>query len=189
MQLTVALSLISIFGMSHQHQGYFLIFQRIQSEQNKKILGLQPAEPSCDIFQVKFTTCQLIWYCCKAINAAYRHILTMTNSHHGGFLSVSFLSDPGIPGVRSMCLSVSNWVSKWRLCRLNWCDSGWWRYQAMQAMQAMQVMQVMQVEQGMQVMQVMQVILWQSLSGSCLQWCSACIFTFIVFARSSQSVW
>ena len=36
-----------------------------------------------------------------------------------------FLSDPG-PRVRSMGPSVSNWVA---LLKLNWSDSGWWRYQ------------------------------------------------------------
>ena len=36
-----------------------------------------------------------------------------------------FLSDPGVPGVRSMGPVLSHWVT---LCRLNWCDSGWWRY-------------------------------------------------------------
>ena len=45
-----------------------------------------------------------------------------------------FLSDPGKPGVRSLgpdvCPSLSEWVSEWdTLLRLNWCDSGWWRYQ------------------------------------------------------------
>ena len=37
-----------------------------------------------------------------------------------------FLSAPGIPEVRSMGPSVSHRVA---LLRLNWCDSGWWRYQ------------------------------------------------------------
>ena len=37
-----------------------------------------------------------------------------------------FLSDPGIPGVRSMCPSLSNYDT---FFRLNWCDSGWWGYQ------------------------------------------------------------
>ena len=36
------------------------------------------------------------------------------------------LSDPGIHGVRSMGPCVSNWET---LGWLNWCDSGWWRYQ------------------------------------------------------------
>ena len=41
----------------------------------------------------------------------------------------TFLSDPGVPGVRSMGPVVSHWVSELPLCRLNWCDSGWWRYE------------------------------------------------------------
>ena len=36
-----------------------------------------------------------------------------------------FLSDSGIPWVRSMGPSVSDNT----FCRLNWRDSGWWRYQ------------------------------------------------------------
>ena len=39
-----------------------------------------------------------------------------------------FLSDPGVSGVRSMGPVVSNWLTPRPLCRLNWCDSGWWRY-------------------------------------------------------------
>ena len=39
-----------------------------------------------------------------------------------------FLSDPGVPGpiFVSGCHSVSEWDT---FVRLNWCDSGWWRYQ------------------------------------------------------------
>ena len=39
-----------------------------------------------------------------------------------------FLSDPGVPGpiFVSGCPSVRH---SERLCRLNWCDSGWWGYQ------------------------------------------------------------
>ena len=44
MLLTVAFSLFSILGLS-QHQEHFLIFQRIQSEQNKKILGCNQQSP------------------------------------------------------------------------------------------------------------------------------------------------
>ena len=41
-----------------------------------------------------------------------------------------FLSDPGVPGVRSMGPVLWNWLTDWEsFCRLNWCDSGWWRYQ------------------------------------------------------------
>ena len=40
-----------------------------------------------------------------------------------------FLSDPGVPGVRSMGPVLSHWLSLRPLCRLNWCDSGRWRYQ------------------------------------------------------------
>ena len=36
------------------------------------------------------------------------------------------ISDPGIPGVRFLGLGVTN--SK-TFCRINWCDSGWRRYQ------------------------------------------------------------
>ena len=51
------------------------------------------------------------------------HLLCMS-------LMVNFLSDPGVPGVRSMGPVVSNWVSEYEtFCKLNWCDSGWWRYQ------------------------------------------------------------
>ena len=57
-----------------------------------------------------------------------------------------FLSDPGIPGVRSMGPSVSNSLY---LCEV---------LQAIQVMQVIQVIQVMQVVQVMQVMQVIQVI-------------------------------
>ena len=39
----------------------------------------------------------------------------------GLFFLKCFLSDPGVPGVRSLGPDVTN--------RLNWCDSGWWRYQ------------------------------------------------------------
>ena len=38
---------------------------------------------------------------------------------------LSFLSDPGVSGVRSMGPVVWNWDT---FCRLNWCDFGWWRY-------------------------------------------------------------
>ena len=37
-----------------------------------------------------------------------------------------FLSDPGIPGVRSMGPGVSNSLTDKTFCRLNWCESGWW---------------------------------------------------------------
>ena len=59
----------------------------------------------------------------------------------------SFLSDPGVPGVRSMGPSLSNWG---RFCRYNWCDSAFWRYQlntnnnANRAIQGNVTMQVMQ---------------------------------------------
>ena len=44
--------------------------------------------------------------------------------------SARFLSDPGVPGARSMDPVVSNLLTHWEgFCRLNWCDSGWWRYQ------------------------------------------------------------
>ena len=39
-----------------------------------------------------------------------------------------FLSDPGVSGVRSMGPVVSNSLTKYTLCKLNWCDSSWWRY-------------------------------------------------------------
>ena len=40
---------------------------------------------------------------------------------------VPFLSDPGVPGVRSLGPDVRH--SYKTFLRLNWCDSGWWRYQ------------------------------------------------------------
>ena len=41
-----------------------------------------------------------------------------------------FLSDPGKPGVRSLGPDVRQWVSEWVMfLKLNWCHSGWWRYQ------------------------------------------------------------
>ena len=36
---------------------------------------------------------------------------------------VILLSDPGVPGVRSMGPDVTTYNT---ICRLNWCDSGWW---------------------------------------------------------------
>ena len=42
---------------------------------------------------------------------------------------IPFLSDPGVPGVRSMGPVVFHWLTELPLCRLNWCDSGWWRYE------------------------------------------------------------
>ena len=45
-------------------------------------------------------------------------------------LLVWFLSYPGKPGVRSLGPDVRPPLSEWKtLCRLNWCDSGWWGYQ------------------------------------------------------------
>ena len=41
---------------------------------------------------------------------------------------VQFLSDPGKPGVQSLGPDA---LQSEMLCRLNWCDSGWWRYQLM----------------------------------------------------------
>ena len=41
-------------------------------------------------------------------------------------LIILFLSDPGKPGVRSMGRDVP---PSHTFSRLNWCDSGWWRYQ------------------------------------------------------------
>ena len=35
----------------------------------------------------------------------------------------AFLSDPGVPGVRSMGPDL---CPSHTICRLNWCDSGWW---------------------------------------------------------------
>ena len=55
-------------------------------------------------------------------------ILHLPFSYQGfcwAFFLLSF-SDPGKPGVRSLGPDVTN--SK-RFVRLNWCDSGWWRYQ------------------------------------------------------------
>ena len=43
-------------------------------------------------------------------------------------IAVDFLSDPGVSGVWSMGLLLSNSLSI-PFCRLNWCDSSWWRYQ------------------------------------------------------------
>ena len=41
-----------------------------------------------------------------------------------------WLSDPGKPGVRSLGPDVRPSVTNYKtLCRLNWCDSGWWGYQ------------------------------------------------------------
>ena len=59
-----------------------------------------------------------------------------------------FLSDPTIPGVRSMGPSVSKWVS----------EGGFWNLYKMQVMQVRQVMQVMQVLQVLQVLQDMHVM-------------------------------
>ena len=41
-----------------------------------------------------------------------------------------FLSDPGVPGVRSMGPVVSHSLTESKtFVKLNWVDSGWWRYQ------------------------------------------------------------
>ena len=39
------------------------------------------------------------------------------------FMCFAFLSDPGVPRIWSMGLGLCQ--SK-TMCRLNWCDSGWW---------------------------------------------------------------
>ena len=37
--------------------------------------------------------------------------------------AINFLSDPGVPGVWSMGLGLCPYKT---ICRLNWCDPGWW---------------------------------------------------------------
>ena len=34
-----------------------------------------------------------------------------------------------VPIYGSKPLSLTDWLTERRLCRLDWCDSGWWRYQ------------------------------------------------------------
>ena len=53
--------------------------------------------------------------------------ITITKIHSKFWQNSIVLLDPGLPGVRSLGQSVFNWVRD--LCWLNWCDSGWWRYQ------------------------------------------------------------
>ena len=53
----------------------------------------------------------------------------LNNNTTGWKMFLSFLSDPGKPGVRSLGPDVRPSVCPYTLLRLNWCDSGWWRYQ------------------------------------------------------------
>ena len=65
----------------------------------------------------------------KALNAFGPSLITSSISSPPETQFI-FLSDPGVPGVRSMGPDLSKWLSDSdMLLKLNWCDSGWWRYQ------------------------------------------------------------
>ena len=75
-------------------------------------------------------------------------------SAHSPSPQPEFLSDPGIPGVRSIGPSLSKLRDVWLdLTDVTLADED---MQVMQVMQVTQVMQVMQVKQFLQVMQVIQ---------------------------------
>ena len=73
---------------------------------------------------------QVFIFFCIFFYRGYR-FLFFTHYFTNGFKKqkLHFLSDPGVPGVRSMGPVLSHSQTELPLCRLNWCDSGWWRYQ------------------------------------------------------------